>query len=156
VLLIRIPAWLTVMVVIEARRRKVIIAIRVPMPADPLNLETSSYVNSESPIQTCLNRKPTRFRRKSPGHPTWKIGIDPRRYNCTEIIYVGLSRNLVLVLRIRRRTAQPLAEPKKLEQRSFLLIAVRLGASRSTPLAFRGISFPLRPPHIWGEKLDRV
>lgn len=49
------------------------------MPADPLNPERSSYVNSESPIRTCLNRKPTRFLRKTPGRPVWKIVIDPRR-----------------------------------------------------------------------------
>lgn len=72
-------ALLTVTVVTGARRKKAIIAIRVPMLADPLNPERSSYVNSESPIRTCLNRKPTRFLRKSPGRPAWKIVIDPRR-----------------------------------------------------------------------------
>src|SRR5215831_10842500 len=92
-----------VTVVIEARTKKVIIAIRAPMPADPLNPEKSFYVNFESPIRTCLDRKPTRFRRKIPGHPVWKIGIDPRRHNCTATIYVGLSRNLVLALRLRRK-----------------------------------------------------
>jgi len=108
-----------VTVVIEARTKKVIIAIRAPMPADPLNPEKSFYVNFESPIRTCLDRKPTRFRRKIPGRPVWKIGIDPRRHNYTATIHVGLSRNLVLALRLRRRTAQLLAQPKRKAKYSF-------------------------------------
>ena len=79
-------ALLTVTVVTRARRKKAIIAIRVPMPADPLNPERSSYVNSESPIRTCLNRKPTRFLQKSPGRPAWKIVIYPRRRGSLRVV----------------------------------------------------------------------
>src|SRR5262245_19455929 len=80
------------MVVIEARRKKVIIAIRAPMPADPLNPEKSSYVKSESPIRTCLNRKTIRFRRRSPGRPGRKIGIDPREIEPGGSGFCGLSK----------------------------------------------------------------
>ena len=119
--MIRMAALLTVTVVTRARRKKAIIAIRVPMPADPLNPERSSYVTSESPIRTCLNRKPTPFLRKSPRRPAWKIVIDPRQHNCTGIICIGRSRNLVRAPRLRRRTAQSLAEPQTLSKDSFLL-----------------------------------
>jgi hypothetical protein len=49
----------------------------------------------------------------------WKIGIDPRRHNYTATIHVGLSRNLVLALRLRRRTVQLLAQPKRKAKYSF-------------------------------------